>query len=76
MLSRASQSEFLSPEDLAVCQRVFDRMCADCRWDHDSSDAEALATVIISVFQRGVFNEADLLEDMQGRRNDFERRTG
>lgn len=76
MLNRTPQSEFLSPEDLAICQRVFDKICADCKWNSASSDAEGLAIVVISVFQHGLFNEVDLLAEMQARRNDFERRPG
>jgi len=76
MLSRTPKREFLSPEDLGICQRVFDQICDACKWDRTSNDAEALATVVISAFQCGLFNEPDLLAEMQARRSNFERCAG
>jgi len=76
MLRRIPQSEFLGPDDLALCQRVFDQICTDANWDRDCPDSQILASVILAAFQHGTTNEAELLAAMRERRNDFEKRTG
>ncbi|KRB34241.1 hypothetical protein ASD99_00995 [Mesorhizobium sp. Root695] len=74
MLSRIPQSEFLGPEELAICQCVFDQLCIESQLERGSVDGEALAFIVLSVFQRGTVKEADLLAEMQARRkNDLER---
>ena len=64
MLSQNPQGEFLSPKDLATCQRVFDQVCTDESLDHACT------------FQRGIVNEADLLDEIRSHRDDFMKRTG
>jgi len=76
VLSRIPQSDFLGPDDLALCQRVFDQICTDAKWDRDCADSEILASVIFTTFKNGTVNEADLLAAMRERRNHFEKRTG
>lgn len=71
MPNRVLKNEFLGPEDLALCQRVFVQMCADARLDRLSLDAELLAAAILSTFQRMPVGEAELLEAIRSRRADF-----
>ncbi|RWK55818.1 MAG: hypothetical protein E5X43_08405 [Mesorhizobium sp.] len=76
-MSRFPQSEFLGPEDLALCQRVFDQICADASLDSTSIEAEDLAAMVLSAFQRSPDKtEADLLAAIRARRNDFEKQAG
>jgi hypothetical protein len=77
MLSRFPQSEFLGPEDLTLCQRVFDQICADASLDSTSIEAEDLAAMVLSAFKRSPDKtEADLLAAIRSRRNDFEKQAG
>ena len=71
MLSRNPQSEFLGPDDLALCQRVFDQACADDNMDCSGVLGEMLASTVIGTFQRGFVNEADLLIEVRRRRDDL-----
>ncbi|RWL23283.1 MAG: hypothetical protein E5X64_38935 [Mesorhizobium sp.] len=76
-MSRFPQSEYLRLEDLALCQRVFDQICADASLDSTSIEAEALAAMVLSAFQRSPDKtEADLLAAIRSGRNDFEKQTG
>lgn len=74
---RKLQSEFLGPEDLALCQRVFDLVCADARLDKLSLDGQLLASTVVTTFQSlpGI-SEPDLLASIRGRRDDFEKLAG
>jgi len=75
MLGRFRQ--FLGPEDLALCQRVFDQICADASLDRLSIEAEDLAAAVLSAFHCSPNRtEADLLAVIRSRRNDFEKQTG
>ena len=76
MLNRNPQSEFLSPKDLATCQRVFDQACTDENLYHTCIDSQILASTVLSTFQRGIVNEADLLDEIRSLRDDFMKRTG
>jgi len=58
---RIPQSHFLSPDDLATCQRIFDRICADARLDRKSVDGELLALTVLTAFQSGIVKDAELL---------------
>ncbi|WP_084508022.1 hypothetical protein [Mesorhizobium sp. WSM3224] len=68
---RVPQSQFLGPEDLAICQRVFDRICADANLDRKSVDGQVLALTVLAFFQRGVTDHDELLAAVLGRREDF-----
>ncbi|TIR27963.1 MAG: hypothetical protein E5V28_19880 [Mesorhizobium sp.] len=75
MLSRFSQ--FLGPEDLALCQRVFDQICADASLGSKSIEAEDLAAAVLTAFHCSPNRtEADLLAAIRSGRNDFEKQTG
>ena len=76
MLSRNPQSEFLGPQDLAVCQRVFDRVCMDSNLNHTCIDSQILASTVLRVFQQGFVNETDLVSEIRAHRYDFMKRTG
>ncbi|WP_287115522.1 hypothetical protein [Mesorhizobium sp.] len=58
---RAPQSQFLKPEDRAVCQRVVDQITADAKWYSISIDGQILASTTLTLFQSGVVNETNLL---------------
>ncbi|MER8574574.1 hypothetical protein NKG99_24180 [Mesorhizobium sp. M1409] len=55
---RIPQSQFLSPDDLATCQRVFNQICADARLDRKSVDGELLASTVLAAFQHGFVDYA------------------
>lgn len=73
---RIPQSQFLSPDDLAICQRVFDQICADARLDRTSVDGEILASTVLTAFQSGIVEDAELLAAVRAHRADFMKRTG
>lgn len=58
----------LSPYDLAICERVFDQVCADEHIDPLSRDAEALAMTIVAIFRNITTNERELLEEVRSLR--------
>ncbi|RWB75868.1 MAG: hypothetical protein EOQ50_10320 [Mesorhizobium sp.] len=60
MLRRIPQSEYLEPEDLQLCRRVFEQACAEIGFDPSSAQSEALATAVLGIFQSGIGEEADL----------------
>jgi hypothetical protein len=64
------QNPGLQPEDIDVCQRVFDQVCAE-GWHHKLSlDADLIASAIFGLFQAGLRDEASLLariQEQQGR---------
>lgn len=72
---RIPQSQFLSPDDLAICQRAFDQICVDARLDRKSVDGELLASTVLAAFQSGITEGAELLAAVRARRNDFEKYT-
>ena len=68
---RLPQSRFLSPDDLATCQRVFNRICADAKLERRSVDGEALASAVLANFQQGIVDEKELLVAVHASRDDF-----
>jgi len=58
----------ISPYDLAVCQRVFDRVCAAENLDPLSRDAAILASMVVGIFRNAHTNERELLEAVMSRR--------
>jgi hypothetical protein len=77
MLRGLQQSALLNPDDLALCQKVFDQICADANWDRGSLDGHLLASTVLTLFQMSPNTvEADLLAVVRLQRNDFEKRAG
>lgn len=57
------------PADLALLQRVFDQLCIERRLaQKDKEEREDLAEDIVTVFQKGITDEADLVEALSKRR--------
>jgi len=52
---------FLGPSDLALAQRILDRICADRAIDIDSREAGEFAANVIQQFQRGTRDEERLM---------------
>lgn len=73
---RIPQSQFLSPDDLAICQRVFDQICVDAKLDRASVDGKALASTVLAAFQSGIVEDAELLAAVRARRANFTKRAG
>jgi len=59
-----ANANFLGPEDLALCQRVLDRICAESPCDIDS---ELLASNVLMAFQHGVMDEAALVAEVRAK---------
>ncbi|TIP30028.1 MAG: hypothetical protein E5X67_04455 [Mesorhizobium sp.] len=58
----------LSPHDLAICERVYDQVCADEHIDPLSRDAEVLAVMIVAIFRNITTSERELLEQVRSLR--------
>ncbi|TGQ69352.1 MAG: hypothetical protein E5V49_14685 [Mesorhizobium sp.] len=58
----------LGPLDLAVCERVFDQICADEQLDPLDPDAEILAVMVVAVFRNAHTSERALLEAVRSLR--------
>jgi hypothetical protein len=58
----------LGPHDLAICERVYDQVCADEHIDPLSRDAEALAVMIVAIFRNITTSERELLEEVRSLR--------
>ena len=58
----------LSPDDLAVCERVFDQVCAEEHLDPLDPDAEILAAMVVAIFRNARTGERELLEAVRSRR--------
>jgi hypothetical protein len=67
---------FLGPSDLALAQRILDRICADQAIDIGSREADEVAANVIRQLQRGTRDEERLmlLYGLAGRR--YRRRAG
>ena len=70
MLDQRVNRICLSPHDMAVCQRVFDRVCADEQLDPLSREAELLASMVVGIFRNSHTNERQLLEAVRSRRQE------
>ncbi|MER8750070.1 hypothetical protein NKH57_12425 [Mesorhizobium sp. M1050] len=68
MLRRRFNHSCLSPHDLAICERVFDRVCANEHLDPLDPDAEILAVMVVAIFQNVHTGERELLEAVKCRR--------
>ncbi|SIT57472.1 conserved hypothetical protein [Mesorhizobium prunaredense] len=68
MPRRRFNRTYLSPHDLAICERVFDQVCAYEHIDPFSRDAEVLAVTIVAIFRAVTTNERELLEEVRSRR--------
>lgn len=64
---RVPQSHFLGPNDLALCQSVFDQLCADAKLDPASVDRQVLALTVLVFFQHGFVDRDELLGAVVGR---------
>ncbi|RWB88098.1 MAG: hypothetical protein EOS52_04790 [Mesorhizobium sp.] len=71
MLRQRFNRTCLSPLDLAVCERVFNQVCADERLDPLDPNAEILAEMIVAVFRNARTNERELLEEIRSQRQKF-----
>ncbi|MER9301210.1 hypothetical protein NKI38_32930 [Mesorhizobium sp. M0621] len=72
-----SDFEFLDPENLAMCQRLFEQVCIDANIDRTSIEAEQLAAAVLNVFQvLPGGTEEELLAALRDRHNHSEKRTG
>ncbi|RUV40336.1 MAG: hypothetical protein EOQ55_25195 [Mesorhizobium sp.] len=68
MLRRRFNRTCLSPLDLAVCERVFNQVCADEQLDPLDPDAEILAVLVVAIFRNAHTSERELLEAVKSRR--------
>ncbi|QKC67149.1 hypothetical protein EFV37_22080 [Mesorhizobium loti] len=71
-----SQFQFLGPQDLAICQRVFDKLCVSANWERTAIEGEELAFRILVAFQHGITNEEALLAEMYALLDDQKKRVG
>jgi len=70
MAPRTFHDAFLGPSDLALAQRILDRICADRAIDIGSREAGEVAANVIRQLQRGIRDEERLmtLYGLTGRR--------
>ena len=68
MLRQRFNRTCLSPLDLAVCERVFNQVCADERLDPLDPNAEIVAILVVAIFRNAHTNERELLEAVKSRR--------
>ncbi|WP_189599437.1 MULTISPECIES: RNA-binding protein [unclassified Mesorhizobium] len=67
-MSLSRYSGVYSPADLAILQRVFDRLCMERRLaKKDKDQREYLAAEVFQVFDDGAREEADLLRALSKR---------
>ena len=76
MISLYVDNSVLYPDDLAMLQRVFDRLSADGCLDLDSAEAELVAGALLTIFQNGTRDEAVLLAEVRWRQRDCLLKTG
>jgi hypothetical protein len=58
----------LSPHDLAICEHVFDQVCADEHLSPLDRDAEILAVMVVAIFRNAHTSERELLGAVRSRR--------
>lgn len=64
----SSYGAVYQPADLDLLQRVFDRLCGECRLAlKDREKREQLAAEVIHLFDDGVTEEADLVRTVSQR---------
>ncbi|WP_095091147.1 hypothetical protein [Mesorhizobium sophorae] len=68
MLRRRSNRTCLSHHDLAICERVFNQVCADEDLDPLDPKAEILAMMVVALFRKAHTSEHELLEAVRSRR--------
>jgi hypothetical protein len=51
----------LNSQDLAICQKVLETLCADLRVDRESDEGRRIGVIAIQLVQQGVRDEDDLL---------------
>lgn len=71
---RFPHGQFIGPEDLAVCQRVFDQICAEAKIDRNWDEGEVLAVTVLTFFQHGFAEYDDLLAAVLGYRGEVSRK--
>lgn len=76
MISLYLNNSILYPDDLAMLQRVFGKVCADGCHATNSVEAELIAGTLINLFQNGTSDEAMLLAELRLRRQDYFLKTG
>jgi hypothetical protein len=69
-----SAGTIIGPDDLAVCQRVFDQICAGAKIDRNSDEGEVLAVTVVTFFQHGFAEYDDLLAAVLGYRDEVSRK--
>jgi hypothetical protein len=70
-MRRLFDSEFLHPNELAMCQRVLEKACMEVGLDHNYADGEIVASIVLSLFQVGITDEAALIKQVRIRRDNF-----
>lgn len=65
-----SNSGIVYPDDMKLLKQVYDRICLEHHVEEGSKDAEKIAQAAMSLFQAGVFEEAELMTGL----NEFIRR--
>ncbi|MDX8478028.1 hypothetical protein RFN28_05980 [Mesorhizobium sp. VK24D] len=68
MLRQRFNRTCLSPLDLAVCERVFNQVCADEQLDPLDPAAEILAVMVVAIFRNAHTSERELLEAVRSLR--------
>ena len=67
MLRKFPQSELLDPEDLSLCQRVFEQACIDDNLDRSCIDGQILASTVLRLFQAGCDQLAQCVTSLKQR---------
>lgn len=68
MLPRHFNRTCLSPHDLAICERVFDQVCADEHLDPLDPAAEILTVMVVAIFRNAHTSERELLVAVKSHR--------
>lgn len=59
----------INPEELAMLQRVFDRICRQRSLPKQSREAVSVAASLMALFQSGIRGEKQLIAMMSGSRS-------